>query len=695
MQGSALGHRLETLHDGLTTFRDGMPLPCPLVATDISVRIVSGLAFVRTTRRFRNAEATPIEAVMTFPVGFDAVVTRLAATVDGRRTVGIAQERTEAREIYEAALDEGRLAVLHEEALRGIHVLSIGSLPPGAEVAVELEQTVPLSEAGGVPFLRLPVTAGQIYGTSPLLPSDDLVSADVRHVANLSVTVDAGRAMLGGHTLAPDETLEFPLDRALEVRVEGGRFGQLTGRAADGRTVSLTLDALETVDTSLDVHILVDRSGSTKSPVQDGSASVWQAMRDGLLSALAGLQVPDRVSLWQFDDRCQFLGSTRGAMASKLAEKLERPRGGTELGDAIRTARAAGARDILVLTDGQTWAHLVEDLKSEVSRISAILVGPRSLDANIGHLCALTGGQVLYAPGRDVGSALRTALASLRQAGVAVAGEADEFGPKWVTALRGGIRVRAEWSDRCHEGGSDADEIGGFAAALALPLLPTPTATAFASAHGLCTHLTSLVLVDDEGATTEGFSRMRKVPLMGAMGNRVPPIAARLQRASLQSAAFASPMLRSDTLPPRPTSGWTPAGVGPDRSDLHLDAHQTRPPQGVPADRKGVIRRAIDLVTGLVERDRPTPFDRFAWDEQGDALLAGDVSCLSGTQKAYLDALVSRVQACQKTKGESGADFDPVTLALGLIARRTPGRAAERFARRALRNAPSWIMTVT
>lgn len=169
MQGIAIGHRLETLQDGLTTFSQGEHIAVPLMATKIDVRILSGIAIVRTVRSFRNAEEKPIEAVMTFPVGFDAVVTGLAATIDGRRMIGEAKAKSVARETYEDALDEGRLSVLHEEVLRGIHVLSIGALAPDAEVEVELEQTIPLIAAAGMPFLRLPTTAGQIYGTSPLI----------------------------------------------------------------------------------------------------------------------------------------------------------------------------------------------------------------------------------------------------------------------------------------------------------------------------------------------------------------------------------------------------------------------------------------------------------------------------------------------------------------------------------------------
>jgi hypothetical protein len=164
------------------------------------------------------------------------VVTGLSATINGRRMIGTAKEKAEAREVYETALDEGKLSVLHEEVLRGIHVLSVGALPAGAEVEVVLEQTLALTDAAGTPFLRLPMTAGQIYGTSPLLPSDDLATAaDVKHLAKLRVSLDQGQAILpDGSILALNEDLGILLDRAVELRLEGASFGKLVGQSADG-----------------------------------------------------------------------------------------------------------------------------------------------------------------------------------------------------------------------------------------------------------------------------------------------------------------------------------------------------------------------------------------------------------------------------------------------------------------------------
>ena len=47
--------------------------------------------------------------------------------------VAKAQRKNMARETYESALERGKTSVLHEEVLRGVHMLSVGHIPPGAE----------------------------------------------------------------------------------------------------------------------------------------------------------------------------------------------------------------------------------------------------------------------------------------------------------------------------------------------------------------------------------------------------------------------------------------------------------------------------------------------------------------------------------------------------------------------------------
>ena len=99
--------------------------------------------------------------------------------------------------MYESALDRGKTAILHEEALRGVHVLSVGHLGPGKSVDVVAELAMPLTLIEGIPILRIPATVGQLYGASPLLPSDDFTTSEnaLQH-AELSVLTDTGSPRL-------------------------------------------------------------------------------------------------------------------------------------------------------------------------------------------------------------------------------------------------------------------------------------------------------------------------------------------------------------------------------------------------------------------------------------------------------------------------------------------------------------------
>jgi hypothetical protein len=448
------------------------------------------------------------------PVGFDTVVTGLSATVDDRKLVAVAKPQSTARDDYEVAIDKGKMAILHEEVLKGVHTLSVAQLAPGKEVMIELETVTAMGCIAGDPFLRIPTNVGQIYGTSPLMPADDLITSSQAHyTAKLSAICDQGIATLDdGRIISQGEPVEVILNKAIELRVVGGCFGKVSGQSAKGQVVELELKPIKTADTFLDIAVLVDRSGSTGTPVGHNGATIWSTMRDGLSSAFAGLQNGDQISLWQFDNSCEKLGVANGSASARLVDKLEEPAGGTDLAEAVTQLLNNGVHDILVLTDGQTWAHDVDDLKSKNARISAILVGDDSLDVNIGHLCAMTGGQVFYAPGDNVADAISTSLTAMRSGTGRGLVKLSGTLPKKVTVNRAGVEVAISWLENSTDAGGDA--IGRYAASLALPFLPLVVAKGFAESHSLCSHMTSLVLVDEAGDVMDMLPEMRKVPLM-------------------------------------------------------------------------------------------------------------------------------------------------------------------------------------
>jgi hypothetical protein len=403
----------------------------------------------------------------------------------------------------------------------------------------------------------------------------------------------------------------------------------------------------------------------------------------------------DRISLWQFDSACQFLGAARGEACPKLVGKLQGPAGGTELSGAVRAAIAGGAKDLLVLTDGQTWAHIVDELKGEAVRISAILVGAGSLDANVGHLCAVTGGQVFYAPGQDVSSPLKSALEALRTPGAAVVGRADDNGPDTVTALRGGITIEANWStDDNSQEARATDAIGRFAAALAIPLLDAKAGEAWARAHSLCTHATSLVLVDEAGEATEGFSQMRKVANMAIASGAVSyqqhsPLFSGIRASVSQYEEASFAVSRSSTqCPPSPeVLARLRAAVTDPRKERGAKTPSHQPPNN------GLIAR---LMTRLRTRDRDPvelTFQGFEWDRYCDALLTGDLSSLNDKQAAQHQHIVDDLKhSAANLPKTSHSEHELEIFALGLIARKSGERLAARFARRALAGAPNWVL---
>jgi hypothetical protein len=248
----------------------GTERPIPLTATRFSVRIIGTLALVTAERRFRNAEQQSIEATMTFPVPVHAALVGLSAQIGGRSLVAQTQRKAQAREHYEAAIDSGQTAVLHEEALRGIHMISVGHVPPGQTVAVQGLWVMPLAAASGDALvLSIPTTVGDIYGGSPLPDSDALTHAPVLHEAELEVSCDSGHAMLVLGRLVEGRA-RVRLDAPIEIVVTGAVARPLHGIAADGRAVELTVAPAAASDRGLDIVLLQDISGSMIAPASGG-----------------------------------------------------------------------------------------------------------------------------------------------------------------------------------------------------------------------------------------------------------------------------------------------------------------------------------------------------------------------------------------------------------------------------------------
>lgn len=617
------------LHDPLQIFlgRRAAAFPVPLFGTDFHVVIDGGLAIVTTTRLFRNTEEKPIEATLTFPMPVHATLFDLRVKIAGRELIARAQIRNKARATYEDAIERGKSAVLHEEVLRGIHMLSVANIPAGAEIEVRTQWVATLTVVAATGHLRIPVTVGDVYGTSPLADADDLKGGGALLSGTLTVHSPGAQVRLAGGTLC-DGRAKLVLNRPIDLVIDGWRSGTVRGTAADGRAVSLALQPAPAPDASLNIAILVDHSGSMRDQVSPGHHA--SSKHDHVVAALrklaGGLSPGDATDLWEFDSQVRRVGTGR---LGRLVDRLSAPAGGTEIGTALATVIQGSAADrILLITDGKSHALDVQGLARMGRPISVVLVGEDSLEANVGHLAALTGGDIFVSGGADLDDLLAASLDSLRGAGRRTDAE---------TFRRAGMMVTVSHGVSAGEPGVTSRAVAAAAASFLLPTLTAAEATELAEREGLVSHLTSLVLVDEAGATQEMLPGQRPV--------------------GLPAPALAESMMDfSELLAPAPAMLMRRRSQ---RVSTKLDHRET-------------TRRLI------LKMD---------WASDPERLLAGDLAQLAPALREEFKTMAQR-DGMKAAAAELG--LTPLQLVIALLAYqagKSGDRAAARIARRLLPNA--------
>ena len=135
--------------------------------------------------------------------------------------------------------------MLHEEVLRGVHVLSVGNLPAGSEVEVTVRWANALDCQGTTARLRIPMTIGCVYGISGLPDADEPVHGAAPLAVPLTIRHDAVAVRLADAALqtGPEAVLSATVsnDAPIDLHVEGWNPDVLRGQTADGRSVELSV----------------------------------------------------------------------------------------------------------------------------------------------------------------------------------------------------------------------------------------------------------------------------------------------------------------------------------------------------------------------------------------------------------------------------------------------------------------------
>jgi hypothetical protein len=225
--------------------------------------------------------------------------------------------------------------------------------------------------------------------------------------------------------------------------------------------------------------------------------------------------------------------------------------------------------------------------------------------------------------------------------------------------VRGGARIEATWETTPTD--HPVEAIGRYSASLALPLLDEEQATKLAAEHGLCSHLTSLLLVDEDGGAIDGVPELRKVPLaLPAGDDRISMLDSIVclkvpASASYDLAGFAERARKSDS-----SHKWPHA------------------PQ---------VSAKLDL--RALSESRVA--SKIAWDRLANDLLAGDLTGLTDLQRRTVQRLA---QSKEVVDLSTALGVNPVQIAIALLAETVQSRISQRLARRTLRNAPASLLAL-
>jgi Ca-activated chloride channel family protein len=433
-------------------------LECPLKHTDVRAEISGFIARTTVTQEFQNTSGAAIEAVYVFPLPHRAAVDGMDILVGSKAVKGVIKRREEARAIYEAARQSGKVAALLDQERPNIFTQSVANIMPKETVRVTITYVEYLKYEAGTYEWVFPMVIGpryipgqpagtkigggwsvdtdQVPDASRITPLVAKPGTRAGHDISLAVKIDAGvplqdlnvpthAALIqrSGASMAEIKLRnekEVPnKDFILRYDVAGKKIQDavLTHRAGRGGFVTLMLqppDKLNVQDvTPKEIVFVLDTSGSMQGfPIEKAK----EAMR----LAIDGLNPHDRFNL------ITFAGDTHVLFPAPLpatAENLSRAQsflasrhgsGGTEMLKAIRTALAPPTesqrhvRIVCFMTDGYVGneADIIGEIRKQAhARVFSFGIGSAVNRYLLDEMALAGRGEVEYVSLKDDGSA--------------------------------------------------------------------------------------------------------------------------------------------------------------------------------------------------------------------------------------------------------------------------------------------------
>jgi Ca-activated chloride channel family protein len=401
--------------------------------------VVGLLYHLKLVQRFYNPYGQPLEAIYIFPLPGRAAVSSFVMQTEQRRVVGRLEERGEARRQYQQAISQGKQAALAEEERSEVFTMTVGNIPPGQFVEIELEMDGPLGWSDGQAMFRFPLVVAPRYIPGKPYAGESVgsgIQADTNAVPDASrisppvllpgypnpvhlqvdLSVDSGGLIFGppqvslpdllcwnepgGFRLSLRPTADR-LDRDLVVRIPlpspQAQSSFQVSQGPDGHYFALNL-------VPDDVHQLGPQQPRQVVTLLDrsGSMSGWKMVcaRRAVGRLIDSLTERDAFQVLNFDDRVEYLDAAKPSL--RYASDRERylaleqlgkvnDRGGTEILKAIQAGvqmlRGHQQPYLILITDGQVGneSEVLRWIQQNAAGIRIFTVGIDSA-VNVGLL---------------------------------------------------------------------------------------------------------------------------------------------------------------------------------------------------------------------------------------------------------------------------------------------------------------------
>ena len=132
----------------------------PLTHTHVNATLNGMVAEVEVTQTYKNSAKDTIEAVYTFPLPENSAVNFMQMVIGKRTITAEIDERSRARQRYEAAKQSGHTAALLESERPNVFTQSVANIPPGETIDVVVRYVQDLSYDRGQYEFVFPMVVG-------------------------------------------------------------------------------------------------------------------------------------------------------------------------------------------------------------------------------------------------------------------------------------------------------------------------------------------------------------------------------------------------------------------------------------------------------------------------------------------------------------------------------------------------------